>query len=89
MEFPPPNIFHALTESKDMQIRRVDCIFFSPNIKFLANMYYHIQFQIKFTGFLFDFALTCHVTYCHESLDVASKQKKLHVVTLCMRGINM
>ena len=26
----------------------------------------YIQFQIKFTGFFFFFALTCHVTYCHE-----------------------
>lgn len=48
----------------------------------------YIQFQIKFTGFLFCFALTCHVTYCHESLDVASNQKKLQMVTLCMRGVN-
>ena len=33
-----PNIFHASVESMDMQIGRVDCTFFSPNIKFLANM---------------------------------------------------
>ena len=34
--FSSPNIFHASIESMDMQIQRVDCIFFSPNIKFLA-----------------------------------------------------
>ena len=33
----PTNIFHASIESINMQIRRVDCIFFSPNIKFLAS----------------------------------------------------
>lgn len=48
----------------------------------------YIQFQIKFTGFLFCFVLTYHVTYCRESLDVASNQKKLQMVTLCMRGVN-
>ena len=30
-----PNIFYASIEFTDMQIQRVDCIFFSPNIKFL------------------------------------------------------
>ena len=59
-----PNILYASIEFMDMQIQRVDCIFFSPNIKFLENMQYHIQFQVKFTGFWFVFALTCHVTYC-------------------------
>ena len=44
----------------------------------------YIQFQIKFTGF---FGVPV-VTYCHESLDVASNQKKLQMVTLCMRGVN-
>ena len=39
-----PNIFHALIESMDMQIRRADCIFFFPNIKCLANREYHVQF---------------------------------------------
>ena len=34
----PPNLFHASIESMDMQIRRVDSIFVSPNSKFLANM---------------------------------------------------
>ena len=45
----------------------------------------YIQFQIKFTGFLFCFVLTYHVTYCRESLDVASNQKKLQMVTLYER----
>ena len=51
---------------------------------------YTISNYSTFTGLfcLFDFALTCHVTYCHESLDVASNQKKLHMVTFCMRGVN-
>ena len=30
-----PNILYASIEFMDMQIQRVDCIFFSPNIKFL------------------------------------------------------
>ena len=62
--FSFPNIFHPSIESMDMPIWRVSCIFFSPNIKFLANIY---NFKLNSQAFFFFFfALTCHVTYCHE-----------------------
>ena len=54
-----------------------------------SSKYISYSFKLNPQFFiLIDFVLTCHVTYCYESLDVASNQRKLHMVTLCIKGVN-
>ena len=70
--------YEGLTVFSSLQISRkyINIIYQIYNWYIIYQIYNLVSNKVHQFFYLLDFALTCHVTYCRESLDVASNQKR-------------